>query len=79
MVCCYGILNTIYSVSVCTNLITLLEKVHKKAVTSQDVVGADIVLWFLNSGGNHSWYVPHTLYKEDMQSVTVFATCTLLC
>lgn len=55
MVCCYGILNTniLKRVSVCTNLITLLEKVHKKAVTSQDVVGADIVLWFLNPGGNH--------------------------
>ena len=25
----------------------------KKVVTSQDVVGADIVLWFLNPGGNH--------------------------
>ena len=22
-------------------------------MTSQDVVGADIVLWFLNPGGNH--------------------------
>ena len=55
MVCCHGILNTniLKWVSVCTNWITLLEKVHKKAVTSQDVVGADIVLWFLNPGGNH--------------------------
>ena len=42
----------------------------KKAVTSQDVVGADIVLWFLNPGGNH-WTLmvhPHSLYKEDMQT-----------
>ena len=50
-------------------------------MTSQDVVGADIVLHVVNRKSLDPHDVSHTLYKEDchMQSVTKFATCTLLC
>ena len=47
----------------------------KKAVTSQDVVGADIVLWFLNPGGNHWTLMVHPTLSVQGRHAECHSLC----